>query len=201
MAKSTLNSWFRTEPEHEQLVKRHAVVGQLKAVQANRLRQDRLTKKIHDDAVDEMQGLIGDGLSERELFLTGLALYWAEGNKTQNHLAIANCDPQLIRTFTLWVERCLRIDRSRLRGMVYLYADVDVDAAETYWSEVIGIPRSQFYPAQVDTRTNKSSEKYGTLIYGTVHVKVLGEGTSNLHRKIMGWIAGLGQHIKQTMRE
>ena len=84
---------------------------------------------------------------------------------------------------------------------MHTHPDVNPDEAETYWSKTIGIPRSQFYKIQIDRRTNKSVEKRGKLPYGTVHVTVLGPGTRNLHRRIMGWIASFGEELGQLTRE
>ena len=59
----------------------------------------------------------------------------------------------MIRFFCAWLRRFFAIDESRLRVRVYLHEGLDIDAAEAYWSEVTGIPRSQFgkpYRAKAD---------------------------------------------------
>lgn len=131
----------------------------------------------------------------------GLMLHVAEGGKTQPAVSITNSDPFIIKTFVQWVEACLGIPREQLRGNVHIYPDVDVDEAEQYWSAVIGIPRSRFYRAQIDQRTGKMVEKRGKLRYGTVHVTVMGHGRADLHRKVMGWIAGLVEIGENSARE
>ena len=157
--------------------------------------------QIRAETAEEMERLLAAGLSDRELFLIGLMLYWAEGGKTHQHLTLTNSDPVVVQTFVLWLRQCLSIGREQLRAEVHGYPDVDVDEAENYWCGIIGIDRTQLYKFQIDHRANKTVEKRGKLRYGTVHVKVLGKGTSNVHRRIMGWIAGLGRYVETAVRE
>ena len=84
---------------------------------------------------------------------------------------------------------------------MHTHPDVNPDEAETYWSKTIGIPRSQVYKIQIDRRTNKTVEKRGKLHYGTVHVTMLSQGTKDLHRRIMGWIASFGEELEQLKRK
>jgi hypothetical protein len=143
-----------------------------------------------------MEAFLEAGLNERELFIAGLMLYWGEGAKVENCVSVTNSDPAIIRFFVLWFERCLNIEIPRLRATVHLYPDVDIDQAESYWSEVIGIPRSQFYKAQVDIREGKLVDKRGKLKYGTIHLEVRGEGTLDLQRRVLIWIETLADHVK-----
>jgi lambda repressor-like predicted transcriptional regulator len=200
--RSTLSGWLRYVEvlKYHPAVRQRTLVGQRAAVAANKRRLQALQEKVRDDAIHEMRELFATGVTDRELFLIGLTLYWAEGGKTSGQVSIANSDPAIIKTFVLWVERCLKLGRAHLRANVHTHPDVDPDEAETYWSEIIGIPRSQFYKIQIDTRTNKSVEKRGKLPHGTAHVTVLGQGTRNLHRKILDWIACFGEEIGKLTR-
>ena len=198
VSKSTLSIWLRDELAHTEIIEQRKLFGRAKAAQTKKALHQRQHQKIHDAAVNNMRESLADGITGRELFFAGLMLYWAEGAKTYHRVALANSDPSIIRTFVRWLKHCLNIERQQLRAIVHTHPDVSVDEAEEYWSEVIGIPRSQFYPTQIDVRTNKSVEKRGKLLYGTMHVTVTGPGTGDLHRTIMGWIAGFGEYIEET---
>ena len=204
VARSTLSGWLRDVPItnlHIDMRKATLRTAQQKAYQANKLRQEELVTNIHAGAGEDIRKLFADGLSSRELFLSGLMLYWAEGAKTGTVVSVTNSDPFAIKVFVRWVEACLGVTRDQLRGEVHLYPDVDVDEAESYWSEIIGIPRTQFYKAQVDYRTNKSLHKRGKLRHGTVHVKVVGKGTTNKLRQIKAWIDHFYAIIDDATRE
>jgi hypothetical protein len=194
VARSTLSGWFRDEIDHNIIVVQGRRTGQIKSMQTSKKRHEKRVAEVHRAAVDEIHGLLANGLSDRELLLSGIMLYWAEGAKT-TLLSVSNSDPAIIRMYVLWLEHCLHVSRDRLRAAVHLYPDVDVDEAECYWASIIGILRSQFYAAQVDTRIDKSVQKYGKLPYGTVHVRVSGQGTADLHRRILGWIAGYQEFL------
>jgi orotate phosphoribosyltransferase-like protein len=204
VARSTLSGWLRNTPVADQHVivrKARWEAAQLKAMQVNRLRREALAADIEAKAGQDIRELFVGGASNRDLFIIGLMLYWAEGAKTGSVVSVTNSDPFVIKAFVLWLRQCLAVDLDQLRGEVHLYPDIDVNEAEAYWSEVIGIPRAQFYKAQVDRRMDKSLDKRGKLKHGTVHVKVLGRGTSNKLRKILAWIGHLHVIIEDATRE
>lgn len=204
VARSTLSGWLRDVPlteAHTAMRKATLQAARQKALQRNKLQQETMIAEIRAGAGEDIRNLFADGLSNRDLFLTGLMLYWAEGAKTGTVVSVTNSDPFVIRLFVNWLEQCLDIKRDQLRGEVHLYPDIDVHEAESYWSEVIGIPETQFYKAQIDKRTNKSANKHGKLPYGTVHVKVLGKGTTNRLRRIIAWIDHFYDIISDATRE
>lgn len=82
------------------------------------------------------------GLSERELFLLGVALYWAEGSKDKpyerrEHLKFVNSDPDVIRCHLSWL-RLLGVTDDRLRFTVNIHESADVPSAERFWARVVG---------------------------------------------------------------
>jgi AcrR family transcriptional regulator len=92
---------------------------------------------------EEGQARIAD-LSDRELLVAGVALYAAEGSKTEGSVRFANSDPRMIAFFCAWLRRFFDVDERRLRVRVYLHQGLDLDAAEAFWSDLTGIPRDQF---------------------------------------------------------
>jgi hypothetical protein len=188
--KSTLSGWLRDieyTPNEEVIT--CIGRGRIKGGQTHRLRRIHRTARIHEEAKRE----IGD-ISKRDLWLAGIAMYWGEGNKSDEQVSITNSDPNLVRFMMRWFREICHVPEDRFRVEIHLYPDSDVKQAEQYWSEVTGLPLSQFYDARIDRRRNKMRKKKRSLPYGTVHIRILGGGPycgRALHRRIMGWIEAL----------
>jgi hypothetical protein len=95
-----------------------------------------------EERVGEVAARVGQ-MSDRELFLVGVAIYWAEGTKskpwrTQSRLAFINSDPSMVLTFLRWLE-LLGKGRHRCIFRIQIHESADVDAAEAYWAGVVGI--------------------------------------------------------------
>jgi hypothetical protein len=103
-------------------------------------------------------------MSERELTMFMLGLYAGEGVKSGDGVSMANTNPILLQLFVIWLRRTFDLDESRLRVTLYLHEGLDLDAAETYWSELLHIPRHQFrkpYRAVADESRRRSKHALG----------------------------------------
>ncbi len=103
-------------------------------------------------------------LSDREFLLVGVALYASEGSKTGNAVGFPNSDPRMILMFLSWLRHFFAIDESRLRIRLYLHDGLDLEAATAFWSELTGIPLTQFrkpYRAKADPSIRKSKHPMG----------------------------------------
>lgn len=130
----------------------------------------------------EGRELVGE-LSERELLVFGLALYAGEGAKTDGSVRFANSDPRLIAVFLMWLRHFFEIDESRLRLRLYLHDGLDIDGANAFWSDLTGIPLSQFgkpYRAVADPTIRRTKHLMGCpcVVYSC----------SLTHRRVMGLI-------------
>jgi hypothetical protein len=67
------------------------------------------------------------------LFLVGLALYWAEGRKTGATLSIANSDPKMIQIFYSWTKKYLP-PKVSLAMRIQLPVGCNKDELIKYWS-------------------------------------------------------------------
>ena len=125
-------------------------------------------------------------LSERDLLVTGVALYAGEGGKTDGTVAFANADPRMITLFLTWLRRFFEIDETRLRMRLYLHEGLDLEEAMAYWSAITRIPVSQFgkpYRAIPDPSIRKNKHPYGC--------PRLDYACSRTHRTVMGLTAAL----------
>jgi hypothetical protein len=125
-------------------------------------------------------------LSDRDLLVAGTALYAGEGAKTDGSVRFANSDPRMVAMFCTWLRTCFSIDEARLRVRLYLHEGLDLDAAESFWAELTGIPRAQFtapYRAAPDPSIRRSKHPMGcpSVVYSC----------SRTHRAIMGLVHAL----------
>jgi hypothetical protein len=123
-------------------------------------------------------------LSDEGFLVAGVALYAGEGAK--GSLVFANMDPAMIQFFCSWLRRFFDIDESRMRVRVYLHEGLDLERAENFWSELTGVPRTQFrapYRAKADPTMRLTKHEYGCAYvrYSCAHT----------HRKIMGLVRAL----------
>ncbi len=88
--------------------------------------------------------------------------------------------------FCAWLRRFFEIDEKRLRVRLYLHEDLDLEEASSFWSEVTGIPRTQFgkpYRAVPDPSIRVTKH-----VRGCVSVRY---SCSATHRAVMGLVHAL----------
>jgi hypothetical protein len=142
VSKSSLSLWLHSMPLPE---KRLRELRDWSAVRIERFRNTMRLKRETRWSVVCKRALGDIGvLSERDIFIAGLFLYWGEGSKTQRvTTALSNTDPSMIRFFIRWLES-LGVDKKKLRVYVHLYSDMDVEKELAYWSAVLNLPRTSF---------------------------------------------------------
>jgi len=140
----------------------------------------------------EIERLLEEGririgrLSEREFLVAGIALYAGEGSKRDGAVKFANSDPRMVAFYCAWLRRFFQIDETRLRLRLYLHQGLDLDASIAFWSELTGIPPSQFqkpYRAIPDP-----SIRHTKHVHGCISVDY---SCSSTHRTIMGLVGAL----------
>jgi len=131
-------------------------------------------------------------ITDRDLFMLGIALYIGEGGKTGGLIRIVNSDPDIIRLAIKWFKKCCGVKNENFTLRVYLYPDNNVKRSLQFWSKATGIPISQFQKTQIDVRKNKKISKRGKLPHGTAHLNVRSCGNKKhgvfLSRRIHGWM-------------
>lgn len=168
VSKSTLSIWLKEYPlsvQHLEQLKEKA------QVRVERCRETKARKRLlrENEILAQARKDIGS-LTDRELLLCGLFLYWGEGSKTQlTTVSLSNTDPAAILCFKRWL-RLLGVADSEMKVCVQLYADMDVEKELTYWSEVLQLPPESFRKPYI-----KSTNRAGL----TYHQR-FGHGTCNL---------------------
>lgn len=195
VAKSTVSLWVRdiilSTEQLENLQKRA-----LKGAELGRLRGSLKQKETRLKIINQNKKLgikTIKKLSNRELLITGTALYWAEGSKKSQSIDFCNSDPQLINFMIRWLKECFNVETKDLAlhvGINEIHRNRD-NIVKKYWSGITKIPLDQFRKTSFKKTNNKKIYKNFNDHYGTLVVKVL--KPSRFYYKIMGFIEGLSQ--------
>jgi len=177
VSKSSVSVWVRDVPFD----------AKPRRASAHRRPHPQHVAKLAEIEACDRLGTARIGMLSDEAFLAaGAALYAGEGSKRDGKVTFANTSPDMMSFFCSWLRRFFAIDESRIRARVYLHHGLDLDAAEQFWSQVTGVPRSQFtraYRAIPDPSIRRVKHEYGCG-YVDYHC-------SRTHREIMGLVRAL----------
>ena len=191
VSKDTISRWCKeielTQAQKNRLIN-NKISGQRKgslvAADNKRKRRQERTQKIFLNAKKE----IGE-LTQRDRFINGIALYAAEGTKSDRQGGFANSDPKLVNFMMQWFREFCSVPETRMRGVLWLHEGLNEEKAKSFWSNLTGIPIGQFhktYRAQNkkdSKKIRKNIHKYGVFAIRFTHAEI--------HRQIMGWISAL----------
>jgi hypothetical protein len=175
---STAYGWVRDLPAPPRTSWRRRAPGG-----PNRLRDARLAELASCAAwaADRVASL-----SQDAFFAAGIALYAGEGSKRDGEVAFTNTDPAMVAYFLAWLRGHFTVDESRLRCALYLHADLDLDTATAYWSEVCAVPVAQFTkPYRPVARAAVKRRRH---LHGCVTVRY---ACARTHRRVMALCAAL----------
>lgn len=127
-------------------------------------------------------------ITERELWLAGAMLYWAEGGKTNRGIVrFSNSEPEMIKIMMAFFRRVCGVPEGKFRGAIHIHPHLDHIKAEKYWSEISGIPQKQFYKTYRKMNV-ASKHKRDNLPLGTMDIYVC---STELFLRIYGWVQGV----------
>ncbi|MFM2381912.1 MAG: hypothetical protein RLZZ76_679 [Candidatus Parcubacteria bacterium] len=159
---------------------RGRVLGAQKNKQ-KRLDAIELAKKYGSDTIGS--------LSDRDLLMLGVGLYWGEGVKSRNgQTAIVNSDPHLLKVAKLWLQKSLSVPLSDLRPYVYISEQHKTKSKSIleFWSTELKIPQNQFHtPIVIKQKPTKRYPNHDSY-HGVVALRVI--KSTNLKYKIKGLI-------------
>lgn len=159
-------------------------------------RKDNIIKQMKK-RLDTIERLKQEGIRKiatlnwRELFIAGVALYWAEGFKKDKRLGFANSDPAMIKFFLLWLIKCCKVPKHviRLRVGLNISHKVRISEVEAHWSQVTKISLSQFQKPFFQKFVWKKEYPKPEEYFGVLRIRA--NKQLPLFRKIHGWIEGL----------
>lgn len=130
-------------------------------------------------------------LNKREMFLSGAALYWAEGFKKDSQAGLASLDSTMIKFFIKWLKMCFGYSNTDLsfRVTANISHKNRIEEIQNYWSKELNIPLSQFQKPYFQNVKWKKTYDNQNEYFGVLRVKV--RKSRDFLRKIYGFIEGL----------
>lgn len=188
VSKGSVSVWVRDVELNEDQKNRLKEKGQMFNVIEKRRRTRLQRETLRRQAIISTAKKDIKKLSEKELWLIGIMLYWAEGSKTDRGVVqFTNSDPEMIKLMMTFFRNICKVPEEKFRGHIHIHPHLDYIAAERYWSSVIKLPLGQFYKTY--RKMNKSSKhKRDTLPFGTLDIYICNK---ELFLKICGWVKGI----------
>lgn len=185
VSKGSISTWVRdivlTVEQKNKLSKNGRSIDSIEKRRLSRLKNQHI--KIN--SIKDKAKLDFNTISLRELKIIGIILYLGEGGKTYKGMArIANSDPAVIKIMMRFFKEVCLVPESKFRGYVHTFSHANIKKTEIYWSQISGIPRSQFFKTYTK-QSSASLQKRETLPYGTFDIYVC---DTKLFLTIMGWI-------------
>lgn len=185
VAKSTLSCWLRdielTPKQKEKLLKGREK-SRYAGAKAQQIKRIKRTEEIMADSKKEFYLLV-----KNPLFLSGLLLYWAEGDKNRSEkVKVTNSDEAMIILMMKWFREICNVPEEKFRISLHVH-DLHCNRnAKNYWVKITNVSKKQFHKIYVKKSTLR--QRKNVLYNGTCAITV---NNKSLFRKIMGWKLGL----------
>lgn len=199
--KSTLSEWFtglELSTKAQDRIKQRVSSGSLAGLIKRNKRQTHLAEQRAQNTRSAARKEIGN-LSSRDLFILGVALYWAEGYKrpiikngkarTYHSVALTNSDPYLVNVYLRFLREICEVPESKIIAAVRIYQHHNEQHLLNFWSKTTLIAQSRFKKTYYGvSKSSQGKRPFNILPYGTIQISVY---DSSLYHRIMGWIGGL----------
>lgn len=143
LSKSTLSRWLKNLPLSKEQINNLRGNSQQRIEKFRNTMRKKREEKLKRYYLDQKDRLLP--LTEKELFLSGLFLYWGEGNKaTRSTVSINNTDPDVLKFTLYWYTKILKIQKKQIKVFVHLYNDMDITKELKFWSSTLNISLRNF---------------------------------------------------------
>lgn len=130
-------------------------------------------------------------LSQRDLFIMGIALYWAEGSRKNSSLVFTNSDPDMIVLIYKWFQEAMGVKKEEFKPCIFINEmhRPRITKVANFWSSLLDLPKKQFSKhVFLKMKQKKVYENYDSY-FGVLALRVC-KGT-NLKYRILGLIDAL----------
>jgi len=198
VAKSTLGLWLKeanlSKAENQKFTKAKRLAS-LRGGEAKK--KQRIEKQQNIFSKSKLEII---NLSNREFFLLGVVLYWAEGAKEKEYkpgssFEFSNMDPKMIKFFLIWLFKVCKIDKTMIVFNIFLHQTHKhrVEEVRRYWAKITGFPVKNFLVYWKKNKLNTNRKNTGEKYHGVLKIKV--RQSSNLVRKVAGWTEGIFEKV------
>jgi hypothetical protein len=134
VAKSSLSLWLKEvglSKQQKQRLTEKKLASARRGAESRRNQKIFITEKIKSEAQKEILEI-----SEKELWLIGVALYWAEGSKEKDRksgkMCFNNSDHKMVLLFRKWLVEICKIPADELIYSLYIHEKADWQKAKSY---------------------------------------------------------------------
>jgi hypothetical protein len=195
VAKSSLSLWLQSvglSKKQKQRLTEKKLAAMKRGWESRHRKRVLITQEIKSKAKNEI-----NSLTEKELWLIGIALYWGEGHKEKDYrpgtgVQFSNSDPRMIELFLKWLLGIVKIPKEKIYFEIYIHESHknNINKVIDYWLNHTSFSRDNFRHIYFKkNKINTKRKNIGKFYYGLLRIRV-GE-SSELNRKIQGWIDGI----------
>ena len=194
VSKSSLTLWLRdlhlSESSNKKLLKGREL-SRYTAAQKRRAQREQKTQDLIQQGKGEFRTML-----KNPLFLAGLCLYWAEGDKhKQERVKFTNADENMIEFMMKWFREVCDVPEDKFRISLHLHSLHIAPDARSHWSKITGVPEAQF--EKIFVKPTSLRHRRNVLYNGTCGIIVHNKA---LFRRICGWKLGLFEHFGLSPR-
>ena len=189
VSKSTASFWCKDIILTESAIRKIKAQGKIKSVRGLlQYSESKRKERIERNVLQRKEGAMKlEVLSDRDILMIGLGLYWGEGYKYENgELGFTNSDPYMIRFYFKWL-KIWGVEKDSLifRLTINEFFKKEEFNIKNFWIKFLGVKDEQFSKTTfIKTNLKKASLKNIEKYKGILRVKVR-KGTA-LRNKILG---------------
>ncbi len=194
LSKSTLSIWLKDYPLSKERIRQLRDRSETRIEKYRQTMKKKWEKRLNVTYQKEKKKLLP--LTEKQLYLAGLFLYWGEGTKAlKASVSLNNTDPAVIKFYLYWLVKIIGINKTEIRANLHLYSDMNIGKEIKYWSEILNIAPIQFMKPYIKKSTRSGLDQKG-FSHGTCGLTV-----SNvlLKEKIMMGIRAIADYYCQRI--
>ena len=191
VTKSTLSFWCKDIILTESAINKIKTRGKLKSIRGLlKYSETKRKERMERNVLQKQEGVIALGtLSDRDILMVGLGLYWGEGYKYENgEFGFTNSNPLIIRFYLKWL-KLWKVEKDSLIFRLTLneFFRKEENNIKNFWINFLCVKESQFSKTTfIQTSLKKASKRNIKKYKGILRVKVR-KGTA-LRNKILGAI-------------
>ncbi|MBI1866641.1 MAG: helix-turn-helix domain-containing protein [Candidatus Staskawiczbacteria bacterium] len=171
VSKSTLSYWLRNYPLSKKRINELRGNNEKRIERYRETRRKTKEKRLKEFYIKQKGKIFP--LNKRELFLTGLFLYWGEGSKTMSkEVAVSNTDPSVIVFFIKWINSAFKISKDKLKFSIHLYNDMNVNEEISFWAKTLHVSKNQFLKPYIKDTSSLRINQKGGFGHGTCNARL-----------------------------
>jgi len=170
VAQATLSLWLRHIPLTGAQKYRLQFISQGAGARARKEQRLKKEAELAEKVKKEIRKLL-----KNPFFMFGVALYWAEGNKTKPwnisaHLGFSNSDERTILIMRHWFGKFFDVDLSDFTYTIHIHVFANIPDAKRKWAKILNVPTKKL---KVTIKRHIVKKKYNNPKYkGLIQMRI-----------------------------